>query len=177
MKLDINEFIDNNNYFYIEIPLSEKGLNEINEVTLIINKYIDIMKEEGYKKEYFINFVNYINSEMVLEFKKNDLFGDVPLPFLSIFYNYLHFNNDEILFSGELTEDDYDENILKKYLNLIRFEKSFYFVNAKTKISEINFSSILNNPKEIELRYYNNTFILGKIPDEYEKKIIFPYIL
>ena len=51
MELDTNEFIDNNNYFYIQIPLSEKGINEINEVILIINKYIDIIKEEGYKKE------------------------------------------------------------------------------------------------------------------------------
>ena len=171
MKLDTNEFIDNNNYFYIEIPLSEKGLNEINEVILIINKYIDIMKEEGYKKEYFINFVKYINSKKILEFKKDNLLSDEPLPFLSLYNNYLLYNNDEILVSGKLTEDDYDENILKKYLNLIRFEKSFYHVNTKTNISEINSSSIFNNPKEIELRYYNNTFILGKIPDEYEKKI------
>ena len=171
MKLDINEFIDNNNYFYIEIPLSEKGLNEINEVILIINKYIDIMKEEGYKKEYFINFVKYINSKKILEFKKDNLYNEKPVPFLSLFYNYSLYNNDEILVSGKLTEDNYDENILKKYLNLIRFEKSFYFVNTKINISEINSSSIFNNPKEIELRYYNNTFILGKIPDEYEKKI------
>ena len=171
MKLDTNEFIDNNNYFYIEIYLSEKGLNEINEFILIINKYIDIMKEEGYKKEYFINFVKYINSKKILEFKKDNLLRDEPLPFLSLFYNYLQYNNNEILVSGKLTEDDYDENILKKYLNLIRFEKSFYFVNTKINISEINFSTIFNNPREIELRYYNNTFILGKIPDEYEKKI------
>ena len=171
MELNTNEFINNNNYFVIEIYLSEKGLNEINEVILIINKYIDIMKEEGYKKEYFINFVKYINSKKILEFKKDNLFNEKPVPFLSLFYNYLLYNNDEILVSGKLTEDNYDENILKKYLNLIRFEKSFYHVNTKTNISEINSSSIFNNPKEIELRYYNNTFILGKIPDEYEKKI------
>ena len=69
------------------------------------------MKEEGYKKEYFINFVKYINSKKILEFKKDNLINGEKLPFLSLFYNYLNFNNDEILVSGKLTEDDYDENI------------------------------------------------------------------
>ena len=74
---------------------------------------MDIMKEEGYKKEYFVNFVKYINSKKILEFKKDNLYNEKPVPFLSLFYNYLLYNNDEILVSGKLTEDDYDENILK----------------------------------------------------------------
>ena len=81
-------------------------LNEINEVILIINKYIDIMKEEGYKKEYFINFVKYINSKKILEFKKDNLFNEEQVPFLSLYNNYLLYNNDEILVSGKLTEDN-----------------------------------------------------------------------
>ena len=85
-----------------------------------------------------------------------------------MFYNYHNYeNNSKILRTGDFSEDNYDENILKKHLNLIKSEKSFYGVNVMNKTIEIdNFKDVLKSPEKINLNYYNSDFILGSIPDE-----------
>ena len=49
--------LDNNAYLYLEIILTDEGLRNVNDILLIINKYINIMKSEGYKQKYFDDFV------------------------------------------------------------------------------------------------------------------------
>ena len=159
-------YINNNEYFIISLGLTEKGLNGINDIILIINKYIELMKEEGYKKEYFNNFVQYMNNKDIIKFRKNDVINRDS--YLQMFYNYHNYeNNSKILRTGDFSEDNYDENILKKHLNLIKSEKSFYGVNVMNKTIEIdNFKDVLKSPEKINLNYYNSDFILGSIPDE-----------
>ena len=45
--------IENNNVVALQLPLTEEGVKEISEVLLIIFKYIEIIKKQGYEKKYF----------------------------------------------------------------------------------------------------------------------------
>ena len=123
------------------------------------------MKEGGYKKEYFNIFVQYMNNKDTIKFRKNDVMNRNS--YLQMFYNYHNYeNNSKILKTGDFSEIDYDENILKKYLNLIKSQKSFKCLNVTNKTIEIdNFKGVLDSPEKINLKYYHFDFILGTIPD------------
>ena len=164
-----SNYLDNNEFFYILIALSDEGLKNINEVIIIINKYISLIKENGSDKKYYDDFTKYMNNKDVLRFTKKQFFKDNFI--LQIFNNYINFGYDNILLSGKLSEEDYDENILKKYLNQIDYNKSFYGVNAMTKIKELDYNNILDDKTDEILNYYKTDFVLGKIPDDISNKI------
>ena len=160
--------LDNNTIFAIEIVLTDNGLNNINNILLIINKYINIMKNEGYKIEYFNDFIKYMNNKDILSFnKKNVMSGD---SYLNMFYNYHHYEYDNILLSGKYS-NNYNQQLLKELLNLIRYEKSFYAVNAKENITNLKLNEILNKIEKKNINYYNSDFIIGSIHDELESNI------
>ena len=96
-----DDYLATNDYFYIQIILTEEGFNSINEIIKIVNKYIYIMKEEGYKKEYFNNFVHIQNTDNIIHFKKDKLFGDQENSdsFTNIFLNYFLYG-DKLLLLG-----------------------------------------------------------------------------
>ena len=155
--------MDNNIYFKIVLYLTETGINNINEILIIINKYIDIIKEKGCERKYFNDFIKYINNKMILNFNKQKFFsGD---SFSNKAFNYLYYEPDKILIDGKLTEDNYDKEFLKKHLELIKFEKSFYIVNSQKEINELDINKILKNPKQDKLKYYKADYIKGEIPD------------
>ena len=166
------DYLDNNNFFLVTIQLTEEGLNNINDILVIINKYIEIMKNEGYKKEYYINFANYMNTLDILSLNKESI-ASFNL-YLKIFMNHHYFESDQILSSGSFTEENYNEDLLKECLNLIKYEKSFYSVNSMKKISELDFLDSIFEPeskKIVTLKYYNTDFILGKIPNDVKEEI------
>ena len=168
-----DDYLATNDYFYIQIILTEEGFNSINEIIKIVNKYIYIMKEEGYKKEYFNNFVHIQNTDNIIHFKKDKLFGDQENSdsFTNIFLNYFLYG-DKLFAPGKISEDDYNENLLKKYLDALSFEKSFYSINCETNIEELeNLDKILKSKEIVKLKYYNSNFILGLINDDIEKEI------
>lgn len=159
--------IDNNHYFALEIPITEEGLKNINDILLIINKYVEIMKKEGSKKDLYINFINFANNKEIFYFNKSKSKFSLYKLYLIMFMNYLFFDKEKILLSGTFTEENYNENLLKDYLNLIKFEKSFYLVNSKKKISELNYLDSIIDSKEVKkLKYYMVNIIYGKIPDK-----------
>ena len=160
--------LDNNTYLKLKMILTEDGLNNINNVLLIINKYINIMKEEGYEQKYFNDFIKYMNNKDILSFNKKNVIGTEP--YVNMFYNYHHFENDDILLSGNYL-NNYNQQLLQELLNLIRYEKSFYIVNVKENITNLNLESILNESEIKNLKYYNSDFIIGSIPDELESNI------
>ena len=168
-----DDYLATNDYFYIQIILTEEGFNSINEIIKIVNKYIYIMKEEGYKKEFFNNFVHIQNTDNIIHFKKDKLFGDQENSdsFTNIFINYFLYG-DKLFAPGKISEDDYNENLLKKYLDALSFEKSFYSINCETNIEELeNLDKILKSKEIVKLKYYNSNFILGLINDDTEKEI------
>ena len=73
---------------------------------------------------------------------------------MQIGFNYIYCEPDKILIDGKLTEDNYNKELLKKQLELIKFEKSFYTVNSQKAINELDLSTILKNPKGGKLKYF-----------------------
>ena len=162
-------YLKNNDYFYLTLILTEEGLKEINNIILIINKYIELMKEEGYKQEYFNNFVHYINNQNIFNFKKENILVSSYYTDLEKYYQI--FGVDKILL-GKLSEEDYDENLLKNHLNNIKYEKSFYSVNSVNNITELDFLDEVLKYKETKIvKYFNKNYIIGLIPDDLEEKI------
>ena len=47
LSIERDLYLKNNYYFYVSILLTEEGLKGINDIITIINKYIELMKEEG----------------------------------------------------------------------------------------------------------------------------------
>ena len=170
ISINRDNYIDNNNYFYVELKLTEEGLKNINHIILYVNKYIDIMKEEGYKRDYYNNFIHYLNNQLILGFNKNNYMGMES--YLQMHFNYFYFDHDKILLSSYISEDNYDEDILKKYLNLITYDKSFYSLHSRTKVTELtDLNSVLDNIQKVTLKYYNSDFMLGTIPISLETQI------
>ena len=162
-------YLKNNDYFYLTLILTEEGLKEINDIILIINKYIELMKEEGYKQEYYNNFVHYINNQNILNFKKEKILDSSYYSDLEKYYQI--FGDDKILL-GKLLEEDYNENLLKNHLNNIKYEKSFYSVNSMNNITELDFlDDVLKSKETRKVKYYNKNYIIGLMPDDLEEKI------
>ena len=136
--VDIKEetIMKNNSYFSISLTLTEDGINNVNDILVIVNKYIDIIKEEGYKMDYFYNFIKYINNKNVLNFNKKAFINENS--FKEIAFNYFkNYKPEDILLSQNLNQFNYITELLKKHLGLISFEKSFYEVNLKKPIDEL----------------------------------------
>ena len=61
-----------------------------------------------------------MNNQNILKFTKDIYFKMES--YLAMCLNYLYFDHDKILLSGEFSEENYNEDILKKYLNLINYD-------------------------------------------------------
>ena len=125
--------------------LTDHGFDNINDILIIINKYMNIIKEEGYKQEYFNNFVKHYHNQFILMFNRNSFFSSNIYQLLN--RNKKYINEEEILHIGKLTEKDYNQDFLKKQLSNIRFEKSFYSVNSKNKVTELDLNGALSKPE------------------------------
>ena len=154
--------IPNNNVFSINIELSEEGINNIKEILVIIYKYIEIMKKEGYKKEYFNNFIKYRQNQNNKDFQKEMI--NQNSFYSEIIENYRIFGENQILNFGAPINNNYNENKLKNLLDKIKIDKSFFIVNAIQKVEGI--STFLENPQINKLKYYNKNYLYGKIPKD-----------
>ena len=165
-----SDYLENNDYFIISTTLTEEGLKNINDVLLIINKYLDIMKENGYKKQYYNNYIQYKNNEAILTFTKDFYFKRES--YEDMCFNYLYFKPDEILLSGDFLEENYKEDILKKYLNLINYDKSFYTLNTRTEITELtHLNEVLDKVTKEKYKYFDTYFMVGTFPDSLDQKV------
>ena len=161
--------LENNNVIILEIVLTDKGLEELEDVLLIIYKYIEIMKKEGFKKEYFDNFIKYKQSQVIVNSDKIKMSMEISQTFSLMIQNYLLYGEKQILTDGTPTKNDYNEKKLKKYLNNIKYEKSFFAVN--TKYNTIKIPTFLESISKEVLKYYKADFLLGKIPNKFKNKI------
>ena len=160
--------LQNNYVITVSFILSEKGLVELEEVLLIIYKYINLIKSEGYKKDYFRDFIKFKRSQVLNNFDKSNIDYDF-YHFIYIVNNYRLYGEDQILTYGTPTESNYDEKKLKNYLNKLSFDKSFFALNSERALSKIG--TIFKNPETKTLKFYKSEYIFGKIPDGFKDKI------
>ena len=163
----ISIFIKNNCVFNIDLELTENGLNNLKDVLLIIYKYIDIIKREGYKREYFNNFIKFKQNKINKDFQK-EMFS-ILTTFSDFIENYRSYGVNQIFTYGTPTYEMYNQNKLKQLLNRIKFEKSFFITNTVSKATELK--TFLESTSKRKLKYYNVDYLLGKIPKDFIKEI------
>ena len=171
----VREFtdIENNHVLNLIYEIHDIELvGEIEDILLIIYKYIEIIKEHGYEKKYFVNFIKYKKNKQILDFKKQN-FEQIFDNFLEkVVKNYRMYGVNQIFTDGTPSEEDYDENKLKNILNQIQYERSFFGVNVMIDdLEEFKDITFLESPKIKVLQYYNKNYVFGKIPNEFQNKI------
>ena len=163
------DFSNKNNFiFVIEIILTQKGIENIDDILLIIYKYIDILKTKGFEKEYFLNFIKYNHNLLINNFR-NKFFEDTTKIF-ELTNIYRKKRENQILKFGLLKDSDYNEQKLKEYLNNIKFEKSFYIINSISDLKEVK-SHLKGSFTEKNLKYYNISYLYGEFSKELKDKI------
>ena len=163
--------IENNNIMDIEFYLSKNGLENLEEVLAIIYKYIDIMKKEGWKKEFFENYIKYKENINLANFRKFAIVNNLVNAFNYMTENYRLYGDKQIFLTGTPNIKNYNEQKLKELLNNINYEKSFFLLNVNETISN-SMSTILSSPSMQTIKYYNANVLVGKIPNTLEERII-----
>lgn len=163
--------IENNNVMKFLYILPDDSLDKLEDILLIIYKYIEILKEHGYEKKYFDNFIKYKKNKQILEFKKQK-FESIYDTFLeNIIKSYQLYGVNQIFTDGTPSEKDYDENKLKNILSQIQYERSFFGINTNGNVKELLTKTFLNSNTIKVLKYYNKEYLYGIIPNEFLNKI------
>ena len=159
-----NLFYNENNYvFSIEIILTQKGIDNIDDLLAIIYKYIDIIKEKGFDKAYFLNFIKYYHNLIINNFR-NKFFENMNR-IIELTTIYRNKREKQILNFGLLKETDYVGEKLKEYLNNIKFEKSFYLINSINDLKELK-SNLKRIFIEKNLKYFDINYLYGEFSND-----------
>ena len=161
--------LENNNVLNLELSLTENGLNKLDEVLIIIYNYIDILKKEGFKKQYLDNFIKYRENQNIMRFRKSE-FKRLNKRINLIIQNYRLYGENQLFTTGIPNEYNYNENKLKNYLNNIKYEKSFFLVSTEHNLESI--TSKFLEPLSIKtIKYYNEDILIGKFSQNFENRI------
>ena len=153
--------------FEVLLDLSQNGLDNIDDVLLILYKYIDIIKREGYKKKYFYNFVKCRKNYNIKKFNK-EMFT-LLTSYSELIENYRYFGEEHILDKGTPKYDEYNEIKIKNLLNKINFEKSFFIISTPNKLKKLN--TFLDPIKIEKLEHFNIRYIYGEYPNDFKENI------
>ena len=118
--------------FEIEVQLTQKGCDNYKEVILRILKYIKTIQEKPINERYF-------NEEKIIEQLKFD-FRDKkkPIDFTEKYAEYLMLYKPEDIFIGESLYKEYDEKLIRKYLDLLNIENLNIIFMSKSFEKECN---------------------------------------
>ena len=164
--------IQNNNIMDIELALSEKGLNDLDKVLIIIYKYIEKMKEKGSKEEYFENYIKYKENANIINFQKSSFTQNLVNSIILMNQNYRLYGENQIFTTGTPNMTLYKEEKLEKYLENIQYEKSFFVLNLKPDISNITTIPFITYTTKKTIKYYNADILYGEFPKNFKDNIV-----
>ena len=162
--------LENNNVLNLELILTDNGLNKLDEVLIIIYNYIDIMKKEGFKNQYFENFIKYREMQNIIQFRKSGFSFRLNEKINLFIQNYRLYGENQIFKSGTPNETNYNEDKLKNYLNNIKYEKSFFLLNTEHNLEYIA-SNLSVSFSHKTIKYYNEDIVISEFSKNFEKKI------
>ena len=159
--------VNDKHLFEVLLILSQNGVDNLDDVVLILYKYIDIIKKEGYKKKYFNNYIKYKENFIIKKFQK-EMFT-LLTTFSDLIENYRQYGEDHILDKGAPSYKEYNETTLKFLLNKINYEKSFFTLSTRNDID--NLDTFLDSVQILELKFYNIKYMYGGYPLEFKELI------
>ena len=163
--------IENNNVIAFVFLPSNDGVEKLKEMLLIIYKYIEIIKSQGYETQYFDNFIKYKKNKQILDFKKQN-FENIDKSFQQkIINNYRLYGINQIFTDGTPSEGDYNRDKLKNILNQFKYEKSFFGLNTMKEVKEFQAKTFLESVSIKVLQYYNKEYLYGKFPNDFQTEI------
>ena len=162
--------LENNNVLNLELWLTDNGLNKLDEVLIIIYNYIDILKEEGFKKKYFDNFIKYRENQNIMKFRRSEFSYRLNERIDLIIQNYRLYGEDQIFTTGTPNENNYNENKLKNCLHNLTYEKSFFLLNTDLNLESIK-PKFLENLTIKTIKYYKEDILIGKFSKNFENRI------
>ena len=118
--------------FKLSMNLTKKGLSNINDILLRIFHFIYILQNKEINKEYFNDYKN------IYQFKfdyKNKL---EPINFVKTYINNLRNYENEDVLTGSYLIKEFDEELIKKYLNLLNIENCNIYIFSKIYENECN---------------------------------------
>ena len=151
--------------FEIEVKLTKKGFDNYKEVILCILKYIKIIQEKPINKRYFDEEKNIAQLKFDYRDKKK------PIDFTEKYSEYLILYKPEDIFIGETLYKEYNEELIKKYLDLLNMNNLNIYYISKSLEKECNLTE-----KWYGTKYSKEKMKITKEEvDSYKSEYIFDY--
>ena len=154
--------------FSITISLTKKGVENYKEVILRTLKYIKIIQSKKINEKYFYDLKNIYQLRFDYKNKLSPI--NATKGYASLLMNY---KPEDILFAGKIFKE-YDENLIRKYLNLLTLDNlNIYFISnsfeKECELTEKWFGTKYHKEKlnitEEEINSYTCEHILDYIPE------------
>ena len=127
--------------FEIEVQLTKKGFDNYKEVILRILKYVKAIQEKKINERYF-NEEKKI-SQLKFDFKNKKK----PIDFTKDYAGYLMTYKPEDVFTGQFLYKEFNEELIRKYLDLFKMENlNIYFI-SKSLEKECNLTEKIYGTK------------------------------
>ena len=127
--------------FEIEVQLTKKGFDNYKEVILRILKYVKAIKEKKINQRYFNEEKNI--SQLKFDFKNKKK----PIDFTEDYADYLMTYKPEDVFTGKFLYKEFNEELIRKYLDLFKIENlNIYFI-SKSLEKECNLTEKIYGTK------------------------------
>ena len=151
--------------FELEVELTKKGFDNYKEVILRILKYIKTIQEKQINERFFNEQKNI--EQLKFDFKKKKK----PIDFTEKYVDYFMLYKPEDVFIGSTLYKEYNEKLIKKYLDLLNIDNLNIFFISQSLEEECNLSE----------KYYGTKYSKEKIKitkeeiDSYKCEHIFDY--
>ena len=136
-----NEYAKTFSTFELEVTLTKKGLENYKEVILRILKYIKTIQSKQINERYFREEQNI--AQLKFDFKDKQK----PVKFTEDHVDYLMSYKPEDVFTGKTLYKEYNEEIIRKYLDLLNLDHLNIFFKSKSVEKECNLTEPIYGTK------------------------------
>lgn len=162
-----DSFLDKN-IFIILFYLTKEGIQNFNEVLIIIFSYFKFLKENCVNEEIWNNYKKASDkiNKIKYETKQKDILDITE----KLSQNFLRVDNEEYYQGGYFLK--YDKNLTQNFFNSLNINNALLIIDTNSEFTSIkDFKKIFNNKNETYLRYYGTKLTEGKIPNELIEKL------
>ena len=118
--------------FELDLTLTKKGFNNYKDVIYIVLKYISIIKHKKINERYFNELKNI--TQIQFDFREKEK----PIDFVEKYVEKLMMYNPEEVFTGGNLLKEYNEDLIKKYLDMFNLDNCDIAFVSKSLEKECN---------------------------------------
>ena len=136
-----DEYAKTFSVFKLEVKLTKKGMDNYKEIILRVLKYIKAIQEKPINKRYFNEIKNM--AQINFDFKNKSK----PLDLAEKYAGYLIEYKPEDIFIGKYLYKEYNEELIKKYLDLLNMDNLNIYFMSKSLEKECNLTEPIYGTK------------------------------